>query len=251
MPESLNCMSLTACSVARPQPRYPEASACAAHPKSSLPGGPDPATPCVTLRVAMEGRTAWRVHTRIMQGCQGGWRKEGDERLMRTGLAPPPPGPMRPALRRRSMTAPLNERRPLSMDGPGRTSRSLAASVNIRDSGIERAGQAETDIVVPVGCVVPVAVGRAEVLWIVVPGTAAQNTTRGGRPGRAGGTGPKPRANRWLGRFGPPKKGAGGSRPQTPVMRKRLRTREERDQEAGRERVLAKRKPTLPLRLDE
>ena len=44
---------------------------------------------------------------------------------------------------------------------------------------VERAGHTETDIVVPVCGIVPVAVGRAEVLRIVVPGTAAENTTRG------------------------------------------------------------------------
>jgi len=45
-------------------------------------------------------------------------------------------------------------------------------------SGEKLAGQAETDIVVAVVLLVPVAVGRAEVLWIVVPGTAAQNAKR-------------------------------------------------------------------------
>jgi hypothetical protein len=44
---------------------------------------------------------------------------------------------------------------------------------------LERAGHTEPEIVVPVRCVVPVAVGRAEVLWIVVPGTAAEDAARG------------------------------------------------------------------------
>jgi hypothetical protein len=41
----------------------------------------------------------------------------------------------------------------------------------------------EADIVVPVVGVVPVALGRAEILRIVVPGTAAQDTATRGRPG--------------------------------------------------------------------
>ena len=50
-------------------------------------------------------------------------------------------------------------------------------------SGAKRAGNAETDVVVAVVGLVPVAVGGAEVLWIVVPGTAAQNAKRRGRSG--------------------------------------------------------------------
>ncbi len=52
-----------------------------------------------------------------------------------------------------------------------------------RDSGGERAGHAETEIVVAVRGIVPVAVRRAEVVRIVVPGTAALDPTRGGRTG--------------------------------------------------------------------
>ena len=44
-------------------------------------------------------------------------------------------------------------------------------------SGCGRTRHAEAVVVVPVLGVVPVAVGRAEVLWIIVPGTAAQNAT--------------------------------------------------------------------------
>ena len=42
----------------------------------------------------------------------------------------------------------------------------------------KRAGDPKTHIVVTVVWLVPVAVSRAEVLWIIVPGTAANNTTR-------------------------------------------------------------------------
>jgi len=48
---------------------------------------------------------------------------------------------------------------------------------------MERAGHAETEIVVPVRCVVPVAVGRAEILRIIVPRTAADDPTRGDNAG--------------------------------------------------------------------
>ncbi len=58
------------------------------------------------------------------------------------------------------------------MEGPGPTLGALGESVNPRDSGIERAGQTKTDIVVPVGG--------------VVPGTTAENPTRRG-PARARG----------------------------------------------------------------
>ena len=44
---------------------------------------------------------------------------------------------------------------------------------------MERAGHTEPVVVVAVRCVVPVAVGRAEVLGIVVPGTAADDPARG------------------------------------------------------------------------
>ena len=53
-------------------------------------------------------------------------------------------------------------------------------------SGGKRAPDPEADIVVPVVGGVPVAVGRAEVLWIVVPGTAANDTATRGRPGFKG-----------------------------------------------------------------
>jgi len=58
-------------------------------------------------------------------------------------------------------------------------------------SGGGRAGNTKTDVVVPVVGLVPVAICRAQVPWIVVPGTAAQHTRRGtarlpGTPARAG-----------------------------------------------------------------
>jgi hypothetical protein len=48
---------------------------------------------------------------------------------------------------------------------------------------VKRTRDPEADIVVPVVGVVPVALGRAEILRIVVPGTAAQDTATRGRPG--------------------------------------------------------------------
>jgi len=50
-------------------------------------------------------------------------------------------------------------------------------------SGAKRAGNTEAAVVVAVVGLVPVAVGGAEVLWIVVPGTAAQDAKRRGRSG--------------------------------------------------------------------
>ena len=50
------------------------------------------------------------------------------------------------------------------------------------DSAGERAGETEPDIAVPVRRIVPVAVCRAQIPWIVVPGAPAQDTERG-RPG--------------------------------------------------------------------
>lgn len=44
---------------------------------------------------------------------------------------------------------------------------------------VERAGHTEAEIVVPVLWFVPVTVRRAEVLRIVVPGTAAEDPLRG------------------------------------------------------------------------
>ena len=41
-----------------------------------------------------------------------------------------------------------------------------------------RTGEPKTDVVVAVVRRVPVAVGRAHVLWFVVPGAAAQHTER-------------------------------------------------------------------------
>jgi hypothetical protein len=55
-------------------------------------------------------------------------------------------------------------------------------------SGAKRAGNTETDVVVAVVGLVPVAVRGAEVLWIVVPGTAAQNAGRRGPFRRRGAT---------------------------------------------------------------
>ena len=70
----------------------------------------------------------------------------------------------------------------LIMDGPGR----LVRARRDRDragSGEKHTPDPEAQVVVPVVGGVPVAVGRAEVLWIVVPGTAAQNAKRRGRSG--------------------------------------------------------------------
>jgi hypothetical protein len=53
-------------------------------------------------------------------------------------------------------------------------------------SGGKRAPDTEPVVVVPVVGGVPVAVGRAEVLWIVVPLTAAKDTATRGRPGFRG-----------------------------------------------------------------
>src|SRR5262249_52770183 len=77
--------------------------------------------------------------------------------------------------------APISTRAPtmLIMNGPERFL--YAPGGRDRDpagSGTKRAGNTEPDIVVAVVGLVPVAVGRAEVLWIVVPGTAAQNAKR-------------------------------------------------------------------------
>src|SRR5208282_3366600 len=83
--------------------------------------------------------------------------------------------------------APISTRAPtvLIMDSPGR----LVHARRDRDragSGGKRTADREPDIVVPVIGGVPVAVGRAEVLWIVVPGTAALDTATRGRPGFKG-----------------------------------------------------------------
>src|SRR5262245_59252057 len=51
---------------------------------------------------------------------------------------------------------------------------------------LKRARDPEADSVVPVVGGVPVALGRAEILRIVVPGTAAQDTATRGRPGFRG-----------------------------------------------------------------
>ena len=54
----------------------------------------------------------------------------------------------------------------------------------------KRAGKTKADVVVAVRRFVPVAVRGAEVLWIVVPGTTAQNSGRGrSGPGRDAVTG--------------------------------------------------------------
>lgn len=73
----------------------------------------------------------------------------------------------------------------LIMDGPGRS----AHARRDRDragSGGKRTANAETQVVVPVIGGVPVAVRGAEVVWIVVPGTAADDTATRGRPGFKG-----------------------------------------------------------------
>src|ERR1700674_306239 len=91
--------------------------------------------------------------------------------------------------------APISTQAPtvLVMDGPRR----LVLARRDRDragSGGKRAPDPEAEVVVPVVGGVPVAVGRAEVLWIVVPGTAADDTATRGRPGFRGIGGIKPAA---------------------------------------------------------
>ena len=80
----------------------------------------------------------------------------------------------------------------LIMASPGRIGRARRDR-DRTGSGNMRAPDTETEVVVPVVGGVPVAVGRAEVLWIVVPGTAAQNATTRGRsgPGAHGVRGPE------------------------------------------------------------
>ncbi|MGA7451257.1 MAG: hypothetical protein WBW73_08265 [Rhodoplanes sp.] len=73
----------------------------------------------------------------------------------------------------------------LIMDSPGRLVRARRDRDRI-GSGGKRTPDTEADIVVPVVGGVPVAVGGAEVLWIVVPGTAANDTPTRGRPGFKG-----------------------------------------------------------------
>jgi hypothetical protein len=84
--------------------------------------------------------------------------------------------------RRRRGIRPHPDRTGVIMDSPGR----LLRARRDRDrasSGEKRAPQPEADVVVPVVGCVPVAVGRAEVPRIVVPGTAAKDTATRGRPG--------------------------------------------------------------------
>src|SRR5271169_17764 len=90
--------------------------------------------------------------------------------------------------RRRGIGRPSRRGAPtvLIMDGPGRL---LVLARSDRDragSGKKRAPNPKAQIVVPVVGGVPVAVGRAEVLWSVVPGTAADDTATRGRPGFRG-----------------------------------------------------------------
>lgn len=65
------------------------------------------------------------------------------------------------------------------MAGPGRTLGLARFVLEQSGSGIERAGHAEPVVVVPVRGIVPVAVRRAEVLWVVVPRAAAKDAQRG------------------------------------------------------------------------
>jgi hypothetical protein len=71
------------------------------------------------------------------------------------------------------------------MNSPGR-SKHTQRDRDRAGSGTERTADAEADIVVPVVGGVPVAVRGAEVLGIVVPGPAAQNTTTRGCSGFKG-----------------------------------------------------------------
>jgi hypothetical protein len=76
-------------------------------------------------------------------------------------------------------------------------------------SGAKRAGNTKTDVVVAVVGLVPVAAGRAEVLWIVVPGTAAQKRGKTGAVQASGATVRGPAAEEmrssgaWMHRVGP------------------------------------------------
>ena len=80
--------------------------------------------------------------------------------------------------------APISVRTPtvLIMNGPGRLMRARRDR-NRAGSGGKRAPDTGAKVVVPVVGGVPVAVGRAEVLWIVVPRTAADDAATRGRPG--------------------------------------------------------------------
>ena len=70
----------------------------------------------------------------------------------------------------------------LIMDSPRRLVRARRDRDRI-GSGGKRTPEPEADVVIPVVGGVPVAVGGAEVLWIVVPGTAANHTAIRGCPG--------------------------------------------------------------------
>jgi hypothetical protein len=73
----------------------------------------------------------------------------------------------------------------LIVDSPGR-SKHARRDLDRAGSGTERTGDPEAKIGVPVVGGVPVAVRRAEVVWIVVPGTAADDAATRGRPGFQG-----------------------------------------------------------------
>lgn len=89
-------------------------------------------------------------------------------------------------------------RRPsLHHDRPWTLHRAPARPVGRAVPARERAGNAETVVVVPVPGGVPVAVRRAQVPRFVVPGTAPQNPSAGGRSGSRHGSKRPPRKMAW------------------------------------------------------
>lgn len=74
-------------------------------------------------------------------------------------------------------------RAPLIMAAPEPTLGAPGATVVAPALAWRGAGETKTDVVVPVVGLVVVAVAGADVRWIVVPGTAAQNPPDMGRPG--------------------------------------------------------------------
>lgn len=62
------------------------------------------------------------------------------------------------------------------MSSLGRFECTHGGTVILPSLALQRTGDTETDVVVPVVGLVPVAIGGAEVLWIVVPRTAPDHT---------------------------------------------------------------------------